>query len=148
MDKNCQELYNYFLTLLPDRLKDECKDLLLDFFEGRDIEIDEKLMASALDGKSPFTQLVLRQVCAIPRGQVITYGELATRLGRPTAARAVGSALGRNELPVLIPCHRVVAANGMGGYAFGKEMKRRLLGVERRFSGDFLASRPGLVEIS
>jgi methylated-DNA-[protein]-cysteine S-methyltransferase len=80
---------------------------------------------------SEFRQHVWRAVQAIPYGQTITYGELARRIGNPKAVRAVGTANGRNPLPLVIPCHRVVAAGGrLGGYGGGLRLKRRLLDLE------------------
>ncbi|MGH2768111.1 MAG: methylated-DNA--[protein]-cysteine S-methyltransferase [Actinomycetota bacterium] len=80
---------------------------------------------------SPFRRLVLEAVRRIPPGEVRTYGWLASEIGRPTAARAVGRALAANPLPVVIPCHRVVAASGrLGGYAGGADKKRALLELE------------------
>ena len=77
---------------------------------------------------TPF-QIRLRQaLLAIPRGQTKTYGELAGLLG--SSPRAVGQALGANPLPILIPCHRVVAADGLGGFGGGQEWKRHLLNLE------------------
>lgn len=70
---------------------------------------------------------------AIPPGQTLTYGEVAERLGDKTLARAVGEALGKNPIPVIVPCHRVLAANGsLGGFSApgGAETKRRLLQIE------------------
>ena len=66
----------------------------------------------------------------IPYGKVMTYGALARRVGRPGAARAVGAANGANPIAIIIPCHRVVAANGIGGYAGGLDIKRKLLALE------------------
>ena len=66
----------------------------------------------------------------IPYGETRTYGDLARRLGREGAARAIGTASGANPLPLLIPCHRVVAADGLGGYSGGPALKRRLLTLE------------------
>ena len=66
----------------------------------------------------------------VPYGQTITYGELARRIGRPTAARAVAQAVGRNPLLILQPCHRIVAANGIGGFSCGVEAKKILLDLE------------------
>jgi len=63
-------------------------------------------------------------------GQVVTYQELADRVGQPGAARAVGAAMGANPIPVVVPCHRVLAADGLGGFGGGLETKRRLLEIE------------------
>ncbi len=80
---------------------------------------------------TPFQRRVWRALLEIPAGTAITYGELARRIGRPGAARAVGRANGANPVPLVIPCHRVVAANGLGGYSGGGEkIKRRLLELE------------------
>lgn len=78
-----------------------------------------------------FQLAVWRELLRVPYGQVITYGELARRIGRPRAARAVGGAVGANPLPILIPCHRVVGAGGtLGGFGPGLPWKRRLLELE------------------
>ena len=84
-----------------------------------------------LDMCAAFQQRVLRAEFAIPRGEVTTYGLLAAHIGAPRAARAVGSALGRNPFPVVIPCHRAVHADGtLGGFRGGLPMKRALLEME------------------
>ena len=78
-----------------------------------------------------FQKKVWQVLCRIPYGQVISYRELATRVGAPRAFQAVGQANGHNPLPILIPCHRVIAANGtLGGYSGGLERKRFLLHLE------------------
>ena len=77
-----------------------------------------------------FQRRVWRALMEIPFGHVITYGELARRVDRPGAARAVGRANGANPIAIIIPCHRVVAANGIGGYGGGVDVKRRLLALE------------------
>ncbi len=69
----------------------------------------------------------------IPYGSTATYGEIAKEIGRPGAARAVGMACGANPIPVIIPCHRVVASDGIGGYSGGLAIKRKLLNIERDF---------------
>ncbi len=82
---------------------------------------------------TPFQQEVWAALRAIPYGETITYAELAARVGRPRAHRAVGSANGRNPVAIVVPCHRVVASGGgLGGYAYGLEAKRWLLDLERR----------------
>ena len=84
-----------------------------------------------LTGLSPFTQRALAEVRHIPHGETRTYGWLARRVGRPQAARAAGRAIGANPLAPLIPCHRVVGANGrLTGYRWGIALKRWLLALE------------------
>jgi methylated-DNA-[protein]-cysteine S-methyltransferase len=77
-----------------------------------------------------FTLQVHRALTRIPHGQTISYGELATEIDRPRAARAVGSANGRNPVLIIVPCHRVLAANGLGGFGAGLDLKRSLLSHE------------------
>ena len=72
--------------------------------------------ACDLSDCTDFERKVFVALAKVRRGEVISYGELATAAGSPRAARAVGSALGKNPIPILLPCHRVVAANGIGGY--------------------------------
>lgn len=80
-----------------------------------------------------FQQRVWQALCEIPAGETRSYGELAAALGKPTASRAVGGANGANNIAVLIPCHRVIAADGtLGGYAYGLEIKQELLRREAR----------------
>lgn len=80
---------------------------------------------------TPWREAVWHELCRIPYGSVLTYREVAVRLGHPGAARAVGQACGANPLPILIPCHRVVGCGGrLGGYSGGAGMKRFFLGIE------------------
>lgn len=77
-----------------------------------------------------FQKMVWRALCTIPAGETRTYSEVARMIGRPTAVRAVAHAIHCNPLAYYIPCHRVVAMHGIGGYAFGQELKTRLLQFE------------------
>jgi O-6-methylguanine DNA methyltransferase len=77
-----------------------------------------------------FQRAVWNELKKIPRGQTRTYGEIAAAMGRPKAVRAVGSACGANPLPLFIPCHRVVARNGLGGFGSGLPWKKLLLELE------------------
>jgi methylated-DNA-[protein]-cysteine S-methyltransferase len=77
-----------------------------------------------------FQKKVWKEIAKIPRGSVKTYGEIAKAIGSPGATQAVGTACGKNPLPIIIPCHRVVAANSLGGYAYGTELKEVLLASE------------------
>jgi len=80
---------------------------------------------------TPFQSAVMDGMRAIPFGGVVSYGELAALAGRPRAARAAGSVCARNPLPLVVPCHRVVAqGGGLGGFGGGLEMKERLLLLE------------------
>ncbi len=84
-----------------------------------------------LDSISPFQRAVLDKTAEIPRGEVRPYGWVAAEIGKPKAVRAVGTALGRNPVPLLIPCHRVVRTDGrIGDYAFGTPAKRAILTAE------------------
>ena len=109
-----------------DALLRDTVDALTDYFAGR---------AAVLPPMSPsgtvFQQAVWRALLGIPSGETVTYGELAARLGRPEAVRAVAAAVGRNPVSVLIPCHRVLGADGgLTGYAGGLHRKEALLTIE------------------
>lgn len=103
---------------------------LADYFSGARRSFDLPLAPRG----TPFQRLVWRAVAAIPFGETRSYGAIARAIGRPAAARAVGAANGANPLPLVIPCHRVVGANGAPvGYGGGLETKLRLLALERRY---------------
>lgn len=81
---------------------------------------------------TPFQQSVWQKLQTIPYGQTATYGELATELGNPNASRAVGAANGQNPIPIVIPCHRVIGANGkLTGFRGGLHLKEALLSLEQ-----------------
>lgn len=103
--------------------------------KGVDAVLEGRRPASALrydlSGSSPFQRAVLAKTAEIPRGEVRSYGWVAREIGQDAAVRAVGTALGRNPVPVLIPCHRVVRTDGrIGNYGFGTPVKVRLLTSE------------------
>ncbi len=87
-------------------------------------------VAIDLELATAFARTVLAQLGRLPPGKVTTYGELARQVGRAKGARAVGGAVGSNPVPIVIPCHRVVAAAGLGGFGGGLPMKRWLLRLE------------------
>jgi methylated-DNA-[protein]-cysteine S-methyltransferase len=100
---------------------------LSEYFDGRRREFDVKL---AMAGNA-FEKRVWQELCEIPFGETISYGQLARRIGAPEAPRAVGLANGRNPVAVIVPCHRVIGANGsLTGYGGGLERKRLLLDLE------------------
>ena len=78
-----------------------------------------------------FQNRIYELVRSIPRGSSMTYGEVAAHAGRPGSARAVGRAMGANPFLIIVPCHRVVARNGLGGFALGVEIKKKLLALEK-----------------
>ena len=97
------------------------------YFAGK---LDRFDVALAPEG-TPFQREVWSALTAIPYGETVTYGELARRLGRPNAFRAVGAANGSNPIPIIIPCHRVIGADGsLTGFGGGLGIKRRLLDLE------------------
>src|SRR5260221_9013644 len=106
---------------------DEVRRELDEYFEGRRQEFD-----LALDLRvAGFQEAVLRELARVPYGQTDTYGHLAAKVGRPRAARAVGMVMNRNPIPIVLPCHRIVGANGsLTGYAGGLDIKQALLDLE------------------
>ncbi|MBM4020027.1 MAG: methylated-DNA--[protein]-cysteine S-methyltransferase [Planctomycetes bacterium] len=84
-----------------------------------------------LSGVPAFHRRVYEALLRVPHGRTVTYGRLASAAGRPGAARAVGQAMARNPVPLVVPCHRVVATGGgLGGFGGGPDLKRRLLALE------------------
>ena len=98
------------------------------FFSGQRTTFPDKLVLSPA---TYFQREVWEKTRLIPYGETRSYGWVAKQIRNPRAVRAVGQALGKNPLPVIVPCHRVVASNGkLGGFGGGVEMKRRLLSLE------------------
>ena len=101
---------------------------LAEYFAGRRSEFDVPL---DLRCGTPFQQSVWQALLAIAQGDVISYGEVSRRIGKPAAVRAVGGAIGRNPVSIIVPCHRVMGSNGtLTGYAGGLERKAALLRLE------------------
>ena len=112
-----------------------CTDELSAYFRGELESFSVKLSQNG----TQFQKSVWSALLEIPYGEVVTYGELAAAIGRPRASRAVGSANGKNKIPIIVPCHRVVAAGGLGGYsgAGGVATKAWLLNFERESLAQF-----------
>jgi methylated-DNA-[protein]-cysteine S-methyltransferase len=99
------------------------------YFAG---ELEDFNLPLAPEG-TPFQQKVWNELCGIPYGETISYGELARRIGNPNGSRAVGLANGSNSIPIVIPCHRVIGWNGkLTGYGGGLPIKEKLLALEKR----------------
>jgi methylated-DNA-[protein]-cysteine S-methyltransferase len=110
----------------------EVSSQLQQYFDGSRTEFDLRL---TLHGTA-FQRRVWAALRGIPYGQTVSYGQLADQIGRPSASRAVGLANGRNPISIIVPCHRVVGADGsLTGYGGGIERKRYLLDHELRVSG-------------
>ena len=107
----------------------EVVQLLDAYFAGERVPLDE--VPVDLDYETPFLTSCASALRTIPRGEVVTYGELAALAGAPGAARAAGSFCARSHLSIFVPCHRVVSAGGLGSYgSYGVGYKRRLLALE------------------
>jgi methylated-DNA-[protein]-cysteine S-methyltransferase len=129
-ERQLEQLARGFGTrvLRAPRAVDEARRELDEYFEGKrrafDLDVDLRLTRD-------FGRAVLKELAAVPFGEVTTYGTLAARAGKPRAARAVGTIMNRNPIPIVLPCHRVVGANGaLVGYAGGLERKELLLKLE------------------
>lgn len=123
----------------PSPVADAAESQLDAYFAGASDRFDLQLSPSGTD----FQQAVWQELLAIPHGQTISYGELARRIGKPSAARAVGAANGANPIAIIIPCHRVIDAQGRPhGYAGGLERKQHLLELERARTAPGLFTLP------
>jgi methylated-DNA-[protein]-cysteine S-methyltransferase len=113
----------------PDRTGGELVERLREYFAGRPDSFDD--VDLDLEYETPFLERCAQELRGVPRGEVVTYGELAALAGSPGAARAAGSFCARNRLGLFVPCHRVVSAAGLGSYgSYGLSYKRRLLELE------------------
>lgn len=102
------------------------------YFAG---DLREFTVSLAPDGTA-FQSEVWRALRDIPYGETTSYGELATRIGNPKASRAVGAANGKNPIPIIVPCHRVIGSTGsMTGFGGGIPIKEKLLALERKYGG-------------
>ena len=129
-DRGVEELSRTLGTrvLRVPRKLEPARRELHEYFEGRRTEFDLPLDIVRV---ADFNRVVLDELALVPYGQVTTYGTLATKVGHPRAARAVGVVMNRNPIPIVLPCHRVIGANGsLTGYGGGLDRKRTLLELE------------------
>lgn len=125
----CDELQS---TPEPTGEVERCKTQLLEYFSGTRKQFDIRFRW--LPSASSFTLSVWQALLGIPFGQTATYGEIAARIGRPKACRAVGGANHHNCLNIIVPCHRVIGANGsLTGYGGGLDKKQWLLAHEKQY---------------
>lgn len=109
------------------RILDVAERQLREYFDGSRTDFDVPLDLCGTD----FQLAAWRALCRIPYGTTVSYADQAAMIGSPRATRAVGSSNGRNPIPIIVPCHRVVARDGsLGGYSLGLDMKRALLALE------------------
>jgi methylated-DNA-[protein]-cysteine S-methyltransferase len=126
------EQHRHRAPLHPDAVRDarpfaEARWQLAQYFAGERTAFDLRLAPAG----TPFQREVWDALLAIPYGQTVSYGELAHRIGRPAASRAVGLANGRNPISIVVPCHRVIGSSGsLTGYGGGIDRKRFLLALE------------------
>jgi methylated-DNA-[protein]-cysteine S-methyltransferase len=100
------------------------------YFSGQTVDFPDRLDFSSF---TPFQRAVWEATRRIPHGQTRSYGWIAQQMGKPSAVRAVGQALGRNPFPIIVPCHRVLAGDGgLGGFSGGLNMKKSLLELEKK----------------
>lgn len=122
------ETHDAFEFVRDDAKAAKLTGQVTDYLDGKRKAFDVELDLSYV---TPFQRDVLLETYAIPRGQIATYAEIARRVGRPRAFRAVGNTMRLNPIPIVIPCHRVVGANGdLTGFGGGLAMKRSLLELE------------------
>ena len=132
--EEAHDCVRYFRNIFSDREVLEGKEKNIPLMNAVKVAMFGKsdLTVPQLDvSLSPFQWNALNTIFLIPFGETRTYGEIASMMGKPGGARAVGQAMGRNPFPILFPCHRVLAANGIGGFSLGLNLKKFLLGREQ-----------------
>ncbi|MDY6769103.1 MAG: methylated-DNA--[protein]-cysteine S-methyltransferase [Candidatus Nanohaloarchaea archaeon] len=115
------------VTIERDRVRGNVEQELEQYLDGEPVTFDVDI---DLADRSPFQRQVLQALRDIPYGETRTYKEIAEAIGNPGATQAVAQACKMNPAPVIIPCHRVVAEDGLGGYAYGEDVKQALLELE------------------
>lgn len=127
--KELQQRYGYSITSGSNDVLDGIQAELDAYFEGRLTRFETPLSLPSM----PFQRQIWSLLQTIPYGETRTYGGMARDLGKPNSSRAVGAANGQNRIAILVPCHRVIGADGaLTGYGGGKHRKRHLLDLEHR----------------
>lgn len=129
VERSGQKIERIYFSRESPSGKSALAEQIIAYIEGRgsrpEVELD-------LSGFTEFQKKVIVTVQSIPRGQTLTYGEVAMLAGSPGAARAVGQVMARNPFAIIMPCHRVVSRKGLGGFGWGLDVKKKLLELERR----------------
>lgn len=112
---------------LRTALLDLCEGQLWEYFRRERRHFELPLRAEGTE----FQRRVWQAISGIPYGETTTYAELAQRVGSPAGTRATGNACGANPIAIIVPCHRVLGKNGLGGYAYGADAKKTLLKIEK-----------------
>ncbi len=122
-------------NILPDDFlvqvspPEQIKNIFNDYFRSRKVDFNS---IDIIANGTSFEQNVWNACRKIPYGEVRSYSWIAKEIGKPSASRAVGNALNKNPIPIIVPCHRVISTSGLGGFAEGLKMKRMLLELESR----------------
>ncbi len=129
VERSGNDVVRIFFSSDPPLKHSLLAERIIAYVEGRgprpELELD-------LSGFTEFQRKVISIVQDIPRGTVMTYGDVAAAAGHPGAARAVGQVMASNLFAIIVPCHRVVARNDLGGFGWGLDVKKRLLEVEAK----------------
>lgn len=126
IERSGEKIVRICISDEPPEILSDLGERILSFVRGKsseEFDLD-------LSGLTEFQRRVIEVVSSIPRGETLTYGQVAELSGHPGAARAVGGVMASNRFPLLVPCHRVVARDGLGGYGYGLDMKKKLLEME------------------
>lgn len=120
-----QDSSDYIIA--PSPLYTDAKNQIQEYLSGQRSSFDLPLN---FESGTEFQQSVWKEMLKIPFGEVMTYGAVAKALGKPGASRAIGGACNKNPIPLIIPCHRIVSSDGLGGFAYGLAMKKEILDLE------------------
>ena len=115
----------YDLSFVDEDITHETPQYINDFFNNKPTNMTYKLVGTS------FQKAVWEQLLLIPYGETKTYSDIATLIGKPKAYRAVANACGKNKIAILVPCHRVVGKNNLGGFEYGLDKKKKLLAIEK-----------------
>ncbi len=129
--ENIQECIRSFYCLYDSLIRAEIEILLLDYFERGQAKYEKLFSLIERVENNPKKRLIMQKLLKIPRGQTITYANFAKFIGLEKQTRNIATLIGKNPLPVIIPCHRVVRKDCTGNYIFGEKAKEFLINFEK-----------------